>query len=499
VQLAKKEKKKKTLNNLIIAVIFILFLLLRYCLLKMSLRQDRPFGLLEKYQLSKQLTKAYGTINMTAHCYHPTCDSSTDLDSFYTNWLYPTLTRLIIDHPMLSAIVRDKTNNSVHWAQLSHINLANNVTILPIASVPIETLIQEQTRTEFDLDSELPLWRLTILPDVSLNQCWLTITVHHVIADGMSLSIFLKQLIRELNHQGKTTSNSQVVVPQTKPLPAAYEDSGAPTISVVWDVVPVLCRSLIPKILPISLATWMDPITFTGWQGDYAAIDGESHNTVVQLIKVPASQWQPLLKECKERNISPHALVFVAMVKAWAHLYKNQTTEVSTPVNCRGLCHPPVGADQIGNYTGAYTSVWTSNASITEDTWAMATRYAQGLKAHKIDAAKQALLLKYLPEFPESYCDFWYDKRKSSRMGRTGGLELSDLGKLITDKGAWGVLEQEVYFCQSAQVFTAALGMNAVTVDQGALCCTVSWQKGALDERKVNLYRDQFVAILKAL
>jgi NRPS condensation-like uncharacterized protein len=462
-----------------------------------TLRQDRPLGLLEKYQLSKELTKAYGTINITAHCYHPTRDSSNDLELFYASWLHQALTRLIIDHPMLSAIVRDKTDNSVHWAQLSHINLADIVTILPTASVSTEELIQKQTSTEFDLDSELPLWRLTILPDASLTQCWLTITVHHVIADGMSLTILLKHLIGELNHTKPTSNNpAGVVVPQTNPLPAAYENCGAPTLSIVWDVLPVLCRSLIPKVLPTNLAAWMDPLTLKGWQGDYAAIDGESHNTCLQLIKVASSTWKPLMMECKKRGVSPHALVFVAMVKAWARLYGNHTTEVATPVNCRGLCHPLVGADQIGNYTGAYTSAWTSDAS-TQDTWAMAAIYAQGLKNHKIDAAKKALLLQYLPNFPAAYCDFWYGKRKSSRMGRTGGLELSDLGRLVIDQGAWGTIE-EVYFCQSAQVFTVALGVNAVTVE-GALCCTVNWQKGSLDDCKISKYRDHFVAILKAL
>lgn len=463
-----------------------------------SLRQERPLGLLEKYQVSKHLIQSYGTVTLTAHCHHPARDASCDLESFYASWLQPALAHLIMDHPMLSAIVRDSDKSSIHWAQLHHINLADIVHVLPTASRSIETLIQEQTSTDFDLDTLVPLWRLTVLPDTSLDQCWLVITVHHSLADGMSLTIILKHLMRALLDKTTDTTCNAIVPPPTQPLPVPYEDSGAPTMSVVWDVVPVLLRSFIPKLLPTSLATWLDPLPYKGWQGDHPAIEGEPHNTALQLIHVPANIWKPLMVQCKKRDLSPHALVFVAMIKAWAHLYDNHTTKVSTPVNCRGLCHPPVGADQIGNYTGAYTSVWTSNGVMEEDTWAMAATYAQGLKHNKVDAAKLALLLKYLPDFPASYCDFWYDKRKASRMGRVGGLELSDLGRLIVDlpENAWRV--EEVYFCQSAQVFAQALGVNAVTVND-MLCCTVSWQKGALNDLKMSKYRDHFVAILKAL
>lgn len=465
-------------------------------------RQERTLGLLEKYQTSKQLTRAYGNISMTALLEHDRLGEGESADSFYLRHFQPALTRLVETHPGLSVVVKNKDESTAHFEQLTNIDLSKLIQVTTTeGATSLQALVKEQTSVEFDLDALLPLWRLKVVPTSATN-CMVALGMHHIIGDGMSLTIFYQDFLQALNNN-KAEENAKTLILEVKEkkLALPYELSGAPTISVVMDVLPVFAKSLIPKILPTSLARFMDPMSIDGWKGDFAAVEGESHNTEAQLIHVPLDIWKPITNECKKRGISAHAIVFSVMLLAWQRLYPGQTTEVSTPINCRGLCNPPVSNHQIGNYVGGYTSSWTGKqlqVAATKDIWELATKYHQDLQSNKIEAAKQTLFLKYLPEFPASYCDFWYDKRRSSSFGRTGGLELSDLGKLSIDnkEAAWKV--NQIYFCQSAQTFTTAFGINSISCNDN-LYCTMGWQKGALDTTKMNQYHDVFIGILKTI
>lgn len=470
---------------------------------KINTRKERPLGLLEKYQLSKQLTQAYGNVTLTAELEHPNLyKEQQNIEKVYQLAFAPALTRMVETHPNLSLTVRDKTENTAHLVQLDTINLADNVQLTNITS--LQDLIAEQTGAEFDVDSLLPLWRIKIMPQTSTS-CIVVFTVHHIIADGMSLCIFWGDFLQGLNNKqqeeqqfdaNEKNKEEEILIIHVKEsvIPLPYEESGAPSLSLAWDVVPVLCHSLIPKLLPTALARYVDPISYDGWKGDFAAIEGEAHNTDVRLISVPRDIWKPIMVEAKRQGISVHAILFMSMMLAWTRLYPDQTTtEVSTPINCRGLCNPPVPNNQIGNFVGAYTSIWTGK-QLQQDIWLLAKKYNNDLNKNKLDGAKQPLFLKYLPEFPASYCDFWYDKRKNSTLGRAGGIELSDLGRFSCNQDAWKA--KQMYFCQSAQTFTNAFTLNSITTND-ALFCTLSWQIGSLDVVKMDKFHDIFIGILK--
>lgn len=472
---------------------------------KVDTRIERPLGLLEKYQTSKQITGAYGNITMAATLEHEAIQGE-DAKAFYSRHFQPALHNLVQAHPALSVVIRDQLEKTIHFEQLASIDIAQVLEVVNTPEVPLQQLIKEQTDAEFDLDATLPLWRLKVVPQ-SATTCTVVLALHHAIGDGMSLAIFIQSFLQVLNEQkaGEEDSSSVVIpVKAESKLSPPYELSNCPGVSVVIDVVPVVLKSLVPKLLPTSVMRVIDPISVDGWKGDSPAVEGEKHDTEVQLIHVPSEIWKPITVECKKRGISAHSIVFVAMLLAWQRLYPSHCTEVATPINCRGLCDPPVSQHQIGNYVGAYTSFWTKKQLLVfgqqsdGEIWDIAKKYYHDLQKNKRDAAKQALFLKFLPDYPASYCDFWYDKRKSSPYGRTGGLELSDLGKFITpneQQTLWKV-KKDVYFCQSAQIFTTAFGMNSISVHD-SLYCTINWQKGALDVEKVSKFHDVFINILK--
>lgn len=461
----------------------------------MSTRQDRPLGVLEKYQTSKHLTRAYGNICLTGSLKHVVNEGAPI--PFYMRYFQPALTRLIDTHAALSMVVRDTTESTIHFEQLTSIDLGKIVSI-ETQSMSLEELLKEQTTSEFDLAASVPLWRLKIIAE-SPSKCTVSLALNHIIGDGMSLCTIWNTLLQELNNDNEPDEEkSKIISVRHLKFPLPYELSNPPSISVVWDVLPVVLKNLAPKVLPFSIANLINPLSTEGWKGDFEAVEEEPHDTEVRTIHVPLDIWKPITEECKQRGISPHAVVFISMMLAWKQLYPGQTTEVSTPVNCRAWCDPAVPANVIGNYVGAYTSVWTPKQLEIKDIWKAAKRYHQDLQSNKMEASKQSLFLKYLPEYPASYCDYWYDKRKNSSMGRAGGLELSDLGKFKFeaqgDHATWKL--NDLYFCQSAQTFTVALGLNSITVND-QLYCTLGWQKNALDFGKINMFHDIFIGILK--
>ncbi|KAI8889222.1 hypothetical protein K501DRAFT_282391 [Backusella circina FSU 941] len=463
-------------------------------------KHARSLGLLEKYQLSKHLTHAYGTVNVTGHLAHPACETD-NVHTFYLGQLAPALTRLLHRHPLLSVVMRDIHSSSAHFAQLSSVDLSQVIRV-GSAGETLEKSIHTQTSLDFDLDALLPLWCIYIVP-INNTSCYLTYTVHHAISDGMGLSIFWQELLEELNNSSSVQQQENwiVQIPQDAIVASPYELSNPPALSLVKDTVPLVLNSIGSKVLPTFISKYLNP-ALTSWKGDFPAVDGESHNTDLLLFHVHSSEWSPLMKKAKEVGISAHAIVFACVLLAWAKVYPDDgTVETGTPMNCRPMCNPPVAKHQLGNYVGAYNAFWTNDATLRDyqkNPWLLAKKYHVDLQKNKIDGAKQSLLLKFLPDFPGSYIDFWGDKRKNSNMGRSGGIEFSDLGRFSvpsSESDPWQL--KDIYFCQSAQIFTTAYSINGISANNN-LYCTMTWQKGALKDEKPEQLTNAFKDVIKA-
>lgn len=461
-------------------------------------RIDRPLGLLEKYQISKQTVKAYGNVVLAAQLEHPAGNQKPHL--FFRNAFQPALAHLIQTHPSLSVIVRNANESTAHFEQLTTVDISAIVNVVDNLD-NLQELIRNEICKEFDIEAYNPLWRLSVMP-TSETTCTVVFAAHHVICDGMSLAIFWKDFLNALNtYYGAGIKDEQqlITVPDVK-MAAPYELCNPPEISIIWDVIPILFKNFAPNFLPEFLVNYINPLKHKAWQGDQAAVEGEPHNTNVRLICVPRNIWKPLMVEAKSRKISAHAILYIATISSWAELYPGCTTEVGTPINCRSICRPPISPRQMGNFVGNHVAVW-SDKQLSKNSngkfWCLAASYHEDVQKNKVKAAKQSLYLNFLPEYPESFSNFWYDKRKNSRLGRAGGIEVSDLGR-FEDEGVkiskyWNL--QNLHFCQSAQVFTNALQVNSVSFNDN-LYLTLSWQKGALEESKINKFHDVFIRTL---
>ncbi|KAG0933644.1 hypothetical protein G6F57_009626 [Rhizopus arrhizus] len=456
-------------------------------------RKERALGLLEKYQLSKRLLRAYGNVCYTAELEHP--HRSEDAAQFYLTRLKFALQTLITKHASLSLIIRDKDKSTVHFEQLECIDLAKVVTVSS-EKTTLDSLIQEQCTIEFDLDSQAPLWRLKIVP-TSPTRCFASLTVHHTMGDGMSLYIFWKELLEGLKTNAEDKEQGSLIyIPDNLKVYLPFESCSPPAISIFSDVLPAVAKSYATKLLPGLIA---NALSDNDWRGDFPAVDGEPHSTEVMTNKIEKNQWEAILKEAKRHQVSGHAILYALFVLAWATLYNDFSVSVETPVNCRRLCNPPVPQNQMGNFVGAHKCHWKKEylSQILEkrEIWVMAKEYHDKLQNGKEKAARQSLLLKYLATFPASYSEYWQDKRQNP-MKREGGLELSDVGKLDCYGDEWKLVS--LYFCQSANTFSTAFGMNSVCLNN-ELHYTVGWQKGSVDQDKILEFNRVFNELIQSL
>lgn len=476
-----------------------------------TLSIQRSFGLLEKYQLSKTLTNCYGSVTCSAELKHR-LNRPNDPEAaltFYLQHFHPAITQLVGRFPSLGLVVRNVKEADPYFVHTSSFPLNEMVSVLD-SSISLDEAIGAACDQEWvsvdDNDSTLPLWRLQILtrPD-ALDQCTVILTAHHVILDGTSLTLFWDSLLQDLNGAAATTTNGEnwlVTTDSIAPMTLASPMEARPTLPkpTLLDYGALVGGILKDALLPTKLRQLMGTMPLEGWEGDHAAIEAEPHKTRIKVRKIGNQPWQALVQLAKKtHNVSPHAALHAAFLLAWTHVYPTHSTSVSTPINYRPLAQ---ANKEMGNFVGAYEHFWTPDdlrhpPSSTEGPslfWQLAIYYHGTLQANKARSCLGAQFLGLL-KYPKDYVGFWEDKRKKHQMGRAGGLEHSDLGRFdTTAKGAWHL--EGLWFAQSAQTYTTALGLNTVTLGD-SMYATFGWQDGSIDEFNVTKVMDQFVEIIQ--
>ncbi|KAG0166623.1 hypothetical protein DFQ28_007068 [Apophysomyces sp. BC1034] len=444
---------------------------------------ERKLGVLEKYQVSKQLTKAYGTVNLMAELQHDPRSDNTE--QFYLDKFYAALKKLVDDHPQLCLAVVEEDQSSAHFIHLTSFDLTQVVHFVEERYWETRAdLLAEECRVEIDLkNTDLPVWRLRISSHPERpDECGVTLAMHHVGGDGMTLSIFWQELLRHINAEPSVPRTTYMIERPAKPVPPPYEARNPPTANFL-DVIPLLCKQAMKKLPLVG-----DLFQNKGWAGDFPAVADEAHHTVVRLAQVGGATWETLSRKAKQQQVSVHAVVYTALLLGWSDVYPDESVvELSTLINCRSLCQPPVPKNELGNFVGAYARSWERPFP---DFWVLTRTYHKALQRNKAVAAKQSTMLKFLQDYPKSYKEMWYQKRRENSLGRTGGMELSDLGRFVVDQDTWRL--KSIWFCQSAHTFSTVIGANTITAN-GNMYATISWQKGSVDENKAEMVADKFV------
>ncbi|KAF7727579.1 hypothetical protein EC973_007340 [Apophysomyces ossiformis] len=450
--------------------------------------RQRKLGILEKYQVSKQLNNAYGNVVVMGMLQH---ESRPDGGKeFYLDKFYAALSKLIRDHPQLCLAVAEEDQPSAHFVHLTSFDFAEVLHLVEEPYWETQTdVLADECRIEFDLkNTTLPLWRLRVsFHPERPEECAVTLAIHHTMGDGMSLSIFWHEFLLHINTVEAVPRTTYVLERQAEAVPPPMEDRNPPTANVLDVLGTVLAGRL--KALPV-IGRLFGP---TSWAGEFPAAENEMHHTVVRLAQVDGDAWAKLTQIAKQRKLSAHAVLYAALLLAWTDIYPDQKAlDISTPINCRALCQPPVPKNELGNFVGVYERLWKRPFP---EFWSLAEIYHKALQRSKPTATKKSTMLKFLPKYPESYNNMWYDKRKGFPMGRSGGLELSDLGRFECHEGDWQL--KSIWFCQSSHTYTTAIGANTITAN-GSMYATIVWQKDSLDETKAEKFVSRFAQRLIA-
>ncbi|KAJ8662208.1 hypothetical protein O0I10_001901 [Lichtheimia ornata] len=446
--------------------------------------EQRPLGLLEKYQISKLITKCYGSVTGTALLRHNSPAPATDkeaIKTFYLNRLYPAVSRLVQKHPQLTMIVLDADKPTARFATLSSFNLAAMVNVNSNVKFWEQAVIDDIISTEVDKEfgttfQNGPLWSLGIDTHPERpHECAISFTLHHVIGDGKSIMLFWKELLEQLKDGEMVDSSNgyQIDIMELHVIKPPQEHRN-----------PVMPNEIkLPGTKEDELAMW---------QGDYEAIrdkTAQKHDTAVRTVVVDGEHWPKIVKKCKQHGVTPHAALMVACALAFAELYPDRVVRTMTPVNTRPLCDPPVPEDEMGNFFGNFFRFWRPGFSNGKSFWELAIEYQARVREGKAFAAGFANhFFGHLKNFPEDFINYWYSNWEKYPMGRAGGICVSDLGLITTKRVTsteWQL--QEIFFNQSSHMYTLALTINTISTSTAMQAC-VAWQRNTLDISKADRY-----------
>ncbi|KAI8071235.1 hypothetical protein BC940DRAFT_317049 [Gongronella butleri] len=451
-------------------------------------KQQRQLGMLEKNQIAKQLTKGYASVTLTAIVNHPPRPIATNPASFYIQQFQPALQRMLAQHPMLRLTVADVEKPSAHFVQLDRFLMDDLVFITEnheFWEKPcLERIIREECQHHFDLFASVPLWRLRVSCHAQqLDSCCVTLTLQHVIMDGLSTLVFWKDLLQHLNDTNDQKDASGVIdLDPVVNVPLPFELRGCPIV---------------------ELGPYSDFIPENGWQGDFAARENEELDTVVHIDHFGGDALATLVKRAKIEYVSVHSAIYAAYLLAWASRYQGRSVKTATAINCRPFCVPPVG-DELGIFFGRYECGWdeiTLALHAENDLasfWDLAREYHTRLQAKKQETCQRTLLTdSLLPTYPESYCNVWTSARKKFSMGRSGGLNISDLGRFDVDQEGKAWTMTETWFCQSAHSFATVIALNVITTC-GQLDVAFTWQQGSVVDHTAKDVIRSFMRILSS-
>ncbi|KAI9309231.1 hypothetical protein BJ944DRAFT_154717, partial [Cunninghamella echinulata] len=247
-----------------------------------------------------------------------------------------------------------------------------------------------------------------------------------------------------------------------------------------------------------------------GWEGDFPAPENEQLDTVLHFMQIGGNTWSRLIQKSKQHQVSLHAIIYSAYLLSWISVYTDTSVKTVTAINCRPYCDPPVANDELGIFFGRFEYGWPKEAllpfmeqdnnvtspSSSSSFWKLAKLYHQLVQENKLLTCQRSLLMEdALPTFPESYCNVWYQSRKTFKMGRSGGLNISDLGKFVqdekNDEGRNKWVLNNLWFCQSAHIYATVIAVNVVT-SNGNMNATITWQRGSIIEEKALKFLENF-------
>jgi hypothetical protein len=243
-----------------------------------------------------------------------------------------------------------------------------------------------------------------------------------------------------------------------------------------------LLSPLLGVYLPASFGFGLDSITPTTWTGSSTFYDPEKYQVGVQIGSIDAATVRKVLGACRAHGSKItgliHQLIVVALSELLPEGYDNFAAQ--TAINMRDAVG--VSSDEMGLYVAGDVEILNRThpspqmmTTTTTFSWTVPKRMTDKLAASASRTQDQSVgLLRYLSDIRA-----WTLSKLNQR--RDCSYEVSNLGNFRAAGKCERVSVSEMIFAQSADVNGPALNFNVMSVAEGPMTLTITWQIGALD------------------
>ncbi|KAF7356364.1 hypothetical protein MVEN_00968800 [Mycena venus] len=394
----------------------------------------RPIGLLERFHTTRNFLGFDSCV--VASGKYATQDSL----PLTKDVLFPALREVIKAHPSLCVRLKNESCSNAAFTRLHNIDLSHIVEFRDDDS--LETALESQLAQGFDMDADLPLWRIQVLGDNTV-----ILGIHHVIGDGLSTIAFHASLLRALRNVPIGDASPLVQIPDTITLlpPVEAATNVRPSLSTIFDEV---YKLFAPKYLTSDRSAW---------SGNPVPSVSGGLRTHVRLLAIPAPDVTAFCTICRTHRTTLTSAFYALIVALLSRMladdshYKSISSTVA--ISLRGTAG--MSGDAICDYVSAHRTYPPANANFN---WTTAARYATKLRKQKRKARESIGMLRFLFGNYVPYMRGHLGKKRAS------GFVLSNLGRFDarTVEGTWNIVN--AVFAQCDVMVGAAFKMNVATL-----------------------------------
>jgi Alcohol acetyltransferase len=372
----------------------------------------------------------------------------------------------------MTMVMKDRDTEKPVWEGVSSVNLSDHISIIQDQAANggdeaamIEKVLPSIVDRRFTDSS--PPWKIVVLPMPSRQgtakpRCFIANVCSHSIADGGSGFVFHRTFLDALRQTTQEQDESITVTVPDRPLPEPFDTPERLPIS------PDFMRSIASANV-VDAGTWTGSPVFLEPQ--------EGLHTRIRVLEVEAPLVQGALRASRAHNAKLTATLHQLVVRGLSRAVTDRDVTnfaSQTAIDLRG----PSGAGLawgvfVSGLAASHPRVDASKP-VSADMWAAASSMSEKLAESSARLENQVIgVLRFVPSHKESMV---------SKLGakRDGSYALSNI--LAFDGSGRGnyCRISKMVMASSAAVPSAPLSFCIVSVKDGSLICTVSWQPGAL-------------------
>ncbi|CDO70508.1 hypothetical protein BN946_scf184569.g51 [Trametes cinnabarina] len=441
----------------------------------------RPAGVLEAFFYTRTQLGVDSCVAATANYMHI---GGRPLDK---PTLFTALEEVIAKHPIMGTrLYGTATSRVPSWVRLDSIDLNRIVQFRDdLDPAQLESILEDVFLQPFDLDADLPLWRLMILPGGQLIYA-----NDHAMGDGLSGLSALFTLLAALQKVPENPTHSGIISLSDRQISLLPPLEEALTIPVPL--------SMIFKEVNQSLNPFASRKRNSIWTGNTVA-RAYKLGVNVRIIRINPEEMNYLVKMCRTNGTTLTGVLFVLAVNSMV---------MFVPLPLRAQAKTPLNA--ICNHVSYYSDVHpfiapaldrkTPYPAADRFPWKEAARFSETLQREAPEAPATIGVMRALITSRENYFQGLLGKK------REGTVEISNVGPVSS---AWGVRRQptpeepwtmpDLLICQADGTAGAALKVNVTGTVPGGLGITLTWGKDAMDEAFANQWVEAIRDGLKSL